>query len=444
MNKSKRGITLIALVITIIVLLILAGISISMLAGDNGILKNATRAKDLTRAREIQETVNLEITNNEGTKYIGGTTKSREQVISELHNDGKLTDEEVEKLEENDVITIGDVTIDFSGLGSVFSNKTLVELFRNAERDNCTNSDGKCTRADHLHIGDYVNYTNPTNGEYTVPSGVLGEDFSQKYVVSKTINQLNWRVLGIEGNGSNSFIKLIASSPMKQSNEDGSEATGADRYLGVYGAKAYMNSVTQLNKICELYKTNLAQEARSVTINDIDKLTGIASDNTEIYKSNIKNYNLDAFNGNSNYGDSYSFLNHYTPESWLSSKKITVSGQVDAYFYTVNGKDDEEAPFVNMQNQRVYNMLFDDLEEKGFYMANVAGYSGSSRVRYGIGYVDNYYAGVTEVGFEYIFGSNGDEEGTGEAVRPVICLKPEITNEVCPKIEDKVELKWDS
>lgn len=37
--KEKKGITLIALVITIIVLLILAGVSIAMLTGDNGILK---------------------------------------------------------------------------------------------------------------------------------------------------------------------------------------------------------------------------------------------------------------------------------------------------------------------------------------------------------------------------------------------------------------------
>ena len=46
--KQKNGITLIALVITIIVLLILAGISISMLSGDNGILQKATDAKTNT------------------------------------------------------------------------------------------------------------------------------------------------------------------------------------------------------------------------------------------------------------------------------------------------------------------------------------------------------------------------------------------------------------
>ena len=51
MNKNKyfsnKGITLIALVITIIVLLILAGISISMLSGENGILTQVEVAKML-------------------------------------------------------------------------------------------------------------------------------------------------------------------------------------------------------------------------------------------------------------------------------------------------------------------------------------------------------------------------------------------------------------
>ena len=44
-KRNARGITLIALVITIIVLLILAGVTIAALSGDNGILKRATQAK---------------------------------------------------------------------------------------------------------------------------------------------------------------------------------------------------------------------------------------------------------------------------------------------------------------------------------------------------------------------------------------------------------------
>ena len=46
--KDKRGITLIALVITIVVLLILAGVSIAMLTGENGILTQAQKAKNET------------------------------------------------------------------------------------------------------------------------------------------------------------------------------------------------------------------------------------------------------------------------------------------------------------------------------------------------------------------------------------------------------------
>ena len=53
-NKSK-GITLIALVITIIVLLILAGVSIAMLTGENGILTQAQKAKEETEKAEAEE-----------------------------------------------------------------------------------------------------------------------------------------------------------------------------------------------------------------------------------------------------------------------------------------------------------------------------------------------------------------------------------------------------
>ena len=44
-KKENKGITLISLVITIIVLLILAGVSITMLFGENNILKNTEKAK---------------------------------------------------------------------------------------------------------------------------------------------------------------------------------------------------------------------------------------------------------------------------------------------------------------------------------------------------------------------------------------------------------------
>ena len=59
MKKQEKGITLIALVITIIVLLILAGISIASLTGENGILKQAETAQEETKKAQYQEILEL-------------------------------------------------------------------------------------------------------------------------------------------------------------------------------------------------------------------------------------------------------------------------------------------------------------------------------------------------------------------------------------------------
>ena len=59
--KENKGITLIALVVTIIVLLILAGITIAMLTGQNGILNRATEARDANGTAQIDEQVKLAV-----------------------------------------------------------------------------------------------------------------------------------------------------------------------------------------------------------------------------------------------------------------------------------------------------------------------------------------------------------------------------------------------
>lgn len=57
-NTNEKGITLIALVVTIIVLLILAGISISMLTGENGILTKTNVAKESTELSTYKKELN--------------------------------------------------------------------------------------------------------------------------------------------------------------------------------------------------------------------------------------------------------------------------------------------------------------------------------------------------------------------------------------------------
>lgn len=61
MIKNQKGITLIALVITIIVLLILAGVSIAMLTGENGILSQATRAGSDSKVADAKELASLDV-----------------------------------------------------------------------------------------------------------------------------------------------------------------------------------------------------------------------------------------------------------------------------------------------------------------------------------------------------------------------------------------------
>ena len=66
-NKQERGITLLILVITIIILLILAGITINVIIGDNGIIGNAGQAKEkaeIANEKEIVEKATVQAMGN--------------------------------------------------------------------------------------------------------------------------------------------------------------------------------------------------------------------------------------------------------------------------------------------------------------------------------------------------------------------------------------------
>ena len=87
MLKNNKGITLIALVITIIVLLILAGVSIAMVTGQNGILNQASRAGAETQVAEAREMAGLDvstlISDYYEQKYVKNNTTVRGQEVNE-------------------------------------------------------------------------------------------------------------------------------------------------------------------------------------------------------------------------------------------------------------------------------------------------------------------------------------------------------------------------
>ena len=82
-RKKQRGITLIALVVTIIVLLILAGVSVSMLTGQNGILTNAAKAKENTEAASDLEFLQTKAYEAVTNYYVKGQTGSENEYILE-------------------------------------------------------------------------------------------------------------------------------------------------------------------------------------------------------------------------------------------------------------------------------------------------------------------------------------------------------------------------
>ena len=107
-ESNKNGITLIALVITIVVLLILAGVSISMLTGDNGIITQAQNAKEDTKYSSWNERIDLAIIETE-SKYKNPTM---DNIINELINDKIISkdDKDSEELRIKGIITTIDGT----------------------------------------------------------------------------------------------------------------------------------------------------------------------------------------------------------------------------------------------------------------------------------------------------------------------------------------------
>ena len=86
MRREQKGITLIALVITIIVLLILAGVSIAMLTGENGILTKATQSTEETAKGEATEAVKLAVSTVKAD-MLDSTKNTADKTYSELTMD---------------------------------------------------------------------------------------------------------------------------------------------------------------------------------------------------------------------------------------------------------------------------------------------------------------------------------------------------------------------
>lgn len=90
MLKNNKGVTLVSLVVTIIILLILAGISISSVVGDNGLLNKATTSKTATEKKEEEEQLQIMLNNYVANELTIG--KDLKTYLEDKKNVGELAE----------------------------------------------------------------------------------------------------------------------------------------------------------------------------------------------------------------------------------------------------------------------------------------------------------------------------------------------------------------
>ena len=104
MLKNKKGITLIALVVTIVVLLILAGVTISLLLDENGIIAKSKDARIETRASQVEDEVGMWKQHNFINKESNQAQESADAMLTNLISRKLLTEDEIDR--DQELITI--------------------------------------------------------------------------------------------------------------------------------------------------------------------------------------------------------------------------------------------------------------------------------------------------------------------------------------------------
>ena len=104
MLKNKKGITLIALVVTIVVLLILAGVTLNLLLDENGIIAKSKDARIETRASQVEDEVGMWKQHNFINKESNQAQESADTMLASLISRKLLTEDEIDRNQE--LITI--------------------------------------------------------------------------------------------------------------------------------------------------------------------------------------------------------------------------------------------------------------------------------------------------------------------------------------------------
>ena len=241
--KGKSGITLIALVITVIVLLILAGISITMLTGDNSILNQATNAKESTIKGSEQEAISIAyngvLTNNLGS-------------VTEVDDFAQKLKEELRKNGYDVDVRDNGKTVEFNDTKNVYKLDIAKGTVTKKEQQDRSK----------INVGDFVEYTPPTREAY---STYLTEAYTGSSANSSITQQYKiWRVLNKNDDGTLDLIPAFTKTDLP---------SGTTDYTSIYfrDAKGYNNGVYILDDICKtLYEKTNSDADKSITARSLD------------------------------------------------------------------------------------------------------------------------------------------------------------------------------
>ncbi len=423
--RKEKGITLIALVITIIVLLILAGVAIAMLSGENGILRKAAEAKTKTDEAQTNETKDLQ-----ALEYLLKKNTGERCWQYKKDSNGRKT-----------IVTDGTVElpigtyINYNAAATDAKGETIVE-----RKITSTGGSPTDTGTD--------NYYKANEKTVTEGNGYGAQEYSNKATTN------GWRVLGVDEKTGE--LLIISTDPVKTTGN-------ADFYLR--GIAGYNYGEQELNKVCSIFGSGYgATGARSVNVDDINKITGYNPNNVGKYdpeqKTTGTKYQKDQANeygnqttyawtatanqvswsgsntksgtgSNSNYA-TYGF-NWYDIESktWKNSVQNTTEPATIAtltstsyYYYpdSLNISSGEGEGLKTTSDE--YKTLFMNKAESkvSYWLASSCVYANSNNAYFGMRYVDS--GGSVRNGSLYY--SAGFVYSPGYGVRPVVSLKSDI------------------
>ena len=330
-TKEMKGITLVALVVTIVVLLILAGVSINTVLGDDGIIKKAKEAAEATRRASAEEEMNrlvleYQLASNDETLESFLQEKVTEGRINGVTDNGDGTITITKKVDGKDYtitvkkpaastpsVKVGAIRVvsDSTGAGSSLgeaSTRKGTTLYIMIES---TISGGTTT------VSPEVPYAVTENGTYkfTVTGTVNGTAYTKE--VSVTVNQFKNSILEdinikigdsvnytydtanssytleskYSGNSSNQTIAQTTGLTWKVLNVDKENDTvdiistnPTSSTVNFYNILGYNNGPYFMNEICKAQYSNktLGVEARNINLLDMEKHltpTGIKSRN---------------------------------------------------------------------------------------------------------------------------------------------------------------------